>query len=436
MTEENGTLIKMLRDKSAHIAVLGMGHVGLPLAVEFAKSGLQVLGFDTNEDKIATLASGDSYIADISRAELGVIINSGFLRFTSDPIELGACNVGIICVPTPLNVYLEPDVSMIVDAAGTLARHLASPALVVLESTSYPGTTEEILLPALTAAGRRLDDDLFVAFSSERVDPGNTVYKVRDIPKLAAGVTPMSSELVIALYRQAVDQVIAPGSVRVAESAKLLENVFRAVNIALVDEVKIIFDRLGIDIWEVIESAATKPFGYTPFFPGPGVGGDCIPVDPLYLATRAKQFGLRLRFVELAQEILDEMPHYVVQQVGDLLNSRAKAVKGANILLIGVAYKANVPDLSNSPSLRVADLLVAKGAFVRYHDPHVPRATLAGRELTSEPITRTVIRQHDCVVVLTDHADVDYGLIDQYAKMVVDTRGALPGSAKRRAVRQ
>lgn len=418
------TLLNRIASRKAAVSVVGLGYVGLPLAVEFARSGFTVTGIDVNRDKVERINRGANYIGDVSSETLHALVSEGRLRASVEFEALRDSDAVSICVPTPLRKSKDPDISFIVSAVEQVARHAPRPVLIVLESTTYPGTTREVVLPLLEAAGLREGQDLFLAFSPERVDPGNPEYKTRNIPKIMGGLSPVSTEVAAALYESVVERVVQVSSAEVAEIIKLLENTFRSVNIALVNEIALICSRLGIDVWEVIDGAATKPFGYHPFYPGPGIGGHCLPVDPHYLSWKAKLVDFEPRFIDLASAVNSRMPHHVVDLIADALNDRRKSVNGAGILLLGVAYKRDVDDVRESPALEVVKLLLGKHANVRFHDPCVDRLRFEDQELRSQPLSEELLREADCAVILTDHTAFDYEQIVRLAPLVVDTRNA------------
>jgi UDP-N-acetyl-D-glucosamine dehydrogenase len=420
------------------VAIIGLGYVGLPLVVEFAAKGLQATGFEVDEQKAARINEGDSYISDVPAERIKGLVAEGRLRATTDFGALAACDAIIICVPTPLRKTKEPDISYILAAAGQIQQHLRRGQLVVLESTTYPGTTDEVLLPMFEERGLRLDEDFLLAFSPERVDPGNPQFQTHNIPKVVGGSTDDSTEAAAALYSQIVNHVHPVSSARVAEAAKLLENTFRAVNIGMANEMARLCYALGIDTWEVIRAAATKPFGFMPFYPGPGIGCHCIPLDPHYLSWKARQHGFDSRFIGLAEEVNSRMPEHVVQLVADGLNDESKAMKGARVLLLGVAYKRDIDDVRESPALSIIDRLRAKGADVRYHDPFVAEVRFddahtqgSGEPLHSVALTDDELRQSDCVVIVTDHSALDYRRVCELSRLVVDTRNALDRDLRR-----
>ena len=416
-----------LERRQARLAVIGLGYVGLPLAIEFAKAGFTVYGIDVDAGKIAQLKKGRSYVGDVASSDVAQAIRQGRFVPTTDFAVLKRADTVNICVPTPLNKTKDPDVSYIVAAADEVARHLRKGQLVILESTTYPGTTDELILPRLTARGMTVGKDFYLAFSPERVDPGNPVFQTRNIPKVVGGVTPKCTAMASLLYRQTLETVIPVSSTRVAEMVKLLENTFRSVNIGLANETALLCDRLGIDVWEVIDAAATKPFGFMPFYPGPGLGGHCIPIDPFYLSWKAKLSGFEARFIELAGQINGHMPEHVVRRVVQALNQRGRAVKGSKILLLGVSYKANIDDTRESPSLDLIELLEELGARVEYADPHVARLEFQGKKRRSVALTPAALRRFDCVVIATNHAEFDYREVLKHAPSIVDTRNALKG---------
>ncbi len=415
-------LVKRITARRARIGVIGLGYVGLPLAVEFAKEGFRVTGVDLDAKRVEGVERGRSYILDVSSEDLRRLRASGRLRATSSYDVLGSQDAILICVPTPLRKTREPDLSHILSATAEIVRRVRKGQLIVLESTTYPGTTDEVILPALQVRGLKVGKDFCLAFSPERIDPGNTTYTTRTIPKVIGGITPTCTRLATALYSCAIHRTVPVSSSKVAEMVKLLENTFRAVNIGLVNEIALICDRLGIDVWEVIEAAKTKPFGFMPFYPGPGIGGHCIPSDPMYLAWKVRVHGFEARFIELATQINAAMPAYVVEKVSGVLNGRRKSLKGSRVLLLGLAYKKDVSDLRDAPALDVARLLEERGAQVAYHDPYVPSAHLNGRHRLSTPLTPATLRRTDCVVLLTNHSRVDYGVVLRHAPVIVDTR--------------
>jgi len=430
-----GELATRIERRRARLAVIGLGYVGLPLAVEFGKAGFEVAAIDIDRERVARLARGRSYVQDVSSADLKALVKSGRLKPTTDFSVLRRADTVNICVPTPLSKQRDPDVSYIVAAGREVARYVHKGMLVVLESTTYPGTTEELILPLLQETGLKVGRDFFLAFSPERVDPGNPQFTTRNIPKVVGGTTPVCTELACRLYAQRLDRVVPVSSTQVAEMVKLLENTFRSVNIALVNELALMCSRLKIDVWEVIEAAATKPFGFMPFYPGPGLGGHCIPVDPFYLSWKARASGFEARFIELAGHVNGHMPEHAVDLVSQSLNRRGRAVKGARVLVLGVAYKAGIDDIRESPSLDIMTTLERRGAHVEYSDPHVPSLDFSGRKLRSVPITPGRIRSFDCVVIATAHREFPYSDLVRYAKGIVDTRNALKGRRSTKILR-
>jgi UDP-N-acetyl-D-glucosamine dehydrogenase len=416
-------LFSKIIERRAVVGVIGLGYVGLPLAVEFGRAGLRVIGFDLDEPRIESINSGVSYIPDVPTEMVKTLVEREKLSATTDFSRLKEADAVIICVPTPLRKTKEPDISFILAASQQVHAYLHSPQLVVLESTTYPGTTDEVLLPMLEETGLKLDSDFYLAFSPERVDPGNPQFQTHNIPKVVGGVTSMSTEIAAALYQTIVERVHKVSSARVAETTKLLENTFRSVNIGLVNEMAQLCYHLGIDSWEVIEAAATKPFGFMAFYPGPGIGGHCIPLDPHYLSWKARLHGFEARFISLAEEVNSHMPQHVVQLVQDSLNEQTKSLKGARVLVIGVAYKRDINDVRESPAIGIVDQLLRKGALVSYHDPFVPVMTLDGKEsLTGIDLTDDALETCDCAVIVTDHSKVDYARVLKLARLVIDTR--------------
>jgi len=407
------------------IAVIGLGYVGLPLALAFAEEGMETYGLDVNAEKLDQLRRGHSYVEDVPDEQ--VQRNLGHFKPVTDPAILQEVDAAIICVPTPLRKSRDPDISYIITVTEEVARHLHPGMLVVLESTSYPGTTEEVLRSRLEETGLKAGQDFFLAFSPERIDPGNKVFTIRNTPKVIGGVTPACTARAVSLYERIVEQVIPMSSAMAAELVKLLENTFRVINIGLVNELAMLCRRMGVDVWEVIEAAATKPFGFMPFYPGPGIGGHCIGIDPLYLSWRAKVFNFTTRFIELADEVNRRMPEHVVSLIADALNDQGKAIKGSNVVLLGVAYKKNVGDIRESPALEVLELLLQRGAQVTYHDPYVPRLSNNGREWESAELSAALLRRADCTVILTDHTSYDWPWVVEQTTLVVDTRNATKG---------
>jgi UDP-N-acetyl-D-glucosamine dehydrogenase len=416
------TLAEKIKTRDARVVVVGAGYVGLPLAVETAKAGFKTTAYDRARDKVDLLNRGVSYIKDVPTSVLEPLVKAGTLIGSADPDVLGEADTIIICVPTPLNKTKDPDNSFIMDAADMIAPRMKKPQLIVLESTTFPGFTREALLPRLSEGGKKPDEDFFLAFSPERVDPGNKKYFTHNTPKVIGGISKKSFEIARAMYSHFIETIVPVGSTDAAEMVKLLENTFRAVNIGLVNEVAIMCQRLGLDTWDVIQAAASKPFGFMPFYPGPGLGGHCIPIDPLYLSWKLKTLKYNARFITLADEINSSMPELVVVLVADALNDRKKAVRGSRVLVSGVAYKRDIEDVRESPALDILELLHRRGAEVAYSDPFVPSLRLVDHELKSVPIEEA--GKYDCVVIATDHSSVDYAALVDRAQLVVDTRNA------------
>lgn len=420
-------LLDRLNKRTAKVGIVGLGYVGLPLAVEFAEAGFSVIGLDVSKDKVAQINRGESYVGDIPSERLQPLVKSGKLCATTKYADLNQVDAVSICVPTPLLKTKDPDMSYVINAVDAVSKICHEGMLVVLESTTYPGTTEEVILPRLAHNGFKIGENVFVAFSPERIDPGNTRYGVRNTPKVVGGVTPDCTDVTVALYSAAVDQVMPVSSPTSAEMVKLLENTFRAVNIGLVNEMALMCDKLGVDVWEVIRAASTKPFGFMPFYPGPGLGGHCIPVDPHYLSWKLKTLNYTARFIELASEINTSMPLYVIDKVTDALNDEGKAVRGSKIVVLGVAYKRDVNDVRESPALDIIGLLEEKGAQVVYHDPYVPEIRLEGdTTMKGVPYTEQLLEFADCVVIVTDHSSIDYQDVVNHSRLVVDTRHVTP----------
>jgi UDP-N-acetyl-D-glucosamine dehydrogenase len=420
------TLKEKIDARQARIGVIGLGYVGLPLAIEFARAGFDVTGFDVDESKVSALNAARSYILDVKDHEVADLVAAGRLRATSDMSRLSGIDAVDICVPTPLRKTKDPDMSYIVAAAEQITTYLHPGMLVVLESTTYPGTTAEVLLPMFEGTGLKVGHDFFLAFSPERVDPANEKYTTRNTPKVVGGTTPACSEVAAALYGAAVDTVVPVSSTQVAEMVKLLENTFRAVNIGLVNEIALMAHRMNIDVWEVIDAARTKPFGFMPFYPGPGLGGHCIPVDPFYLSWKARQTGFECRFIELAGQINGSMPGFVVERIGEALNTRKQAINGSRVHLFGVAYKRDVSDMRESPALDILELLHRRGAVLSYTDPHVP--VLEHGDLSLRSVSEDAVGDVDCAVICTDHQVFDYPAMVTRFPLVVDTRNALKGT--------
>jgi UDP-N-acetyl-D-glucosamine dehydrogenase len=428
--------VKVLREKirsrTARTGVVGLGYVGLPLAVELAKAGFHATGIDLDARKVDSINDGRSYIPDVATADVHALHAKGLLDATTNFAVVQELDTINICVPTPLRKTKDPDMSYIVSAVEGIAKYLHPGMLIVLESTTYPGTTEEVVQPMLEAKGLKAGVDFFLAFSPERVDPGNPTFQTHNVPKVVGGFSPACSELAAELYGTAIETIVPVSSTRVAEMVKLLENTFRAVNIGLVNELALMCDRMNINVWEVVDAAKTKPFGFMAFYPGPGLGGHCIPIDPFYLSWKAKQTGFDPRFIELAGHINAGMPHYVVDKVGEALNERRKSVNGSKVLIAGVAYKRDIDDMRESPAMDVMGLLLARGAEVSYADPFVPvvhgREWSGGYDMTAVDMTRGHIAQYDCVVIVTDHRAFDYGALLDEADLIVDTRNAIKQS--------
>lgn len=418
-------LISKLNQRTATIGIVGLGYVGLPLMLRYVDVGFRVLGIDIDTDKVRCLNDGQSYIEHIPSNAIRSANAKGF-EATTDFSRASEPDVLIICVPTPLNAYREPDLSFVLTTTDSLVPHMRAGQIMSLESTTYPGTTDEELKPRLESRGFKVGEDVFLVFSPEREDPGNPNFETRTIPKVCGGTTPACQQAGIALYSAAIDKVVPVSSTRAAELTKLLENIHRAVNIGLVNEMKIIADKMGIDIHEVIRAAATKPFGFTPYYPGPGLGGHCIPIDPFYLTWKAREYGLHTRFIELAGEINSDMPHWVVSKLGDALNDRARSIKGSKVLVLGIAYKKDVDDMRESPSVELMEILRDKGADVAYSDPHVPvfpKMREHHFDLKSVPLTAESIASYDVLLLATNHKAFDYDLIQKNAKLIIDTRG-------------
>ncbi|RQO49899.1 UDP-N-acetyl-D-glucosamine 6-dehydrogenase [Pseudomonas sp. KBW05] len=417
--------IAKFANKEAVIGIVGLGYVGLPLMLRYNAIGFRVLGLDIDRVKVDKLNSGQSYIEHISADKVALARETGF-EATTDFSRASECDALILCVPTPLNKYREPDMSFVINTTNSIKPYLRAGQVVSLESTTYPGTTEEELLPRVQEGGLQVGDNIFLVYSPEREDPGNPNFETRTIPKVIGGHTPACLEVGVALYEPAIDQVVKVSSTKAAEMTKLLENIHRAVNIGLVNEMKIVADRMGIDIFEVVDAAATKPFGFTPYYPGPGLGGHCIPIDPFYLTWKAREYGLHTRFIELSGEVNKAMPEYVVNKLMEGLNEEGKALKGSKVLVLGIAYKKNVDDMRESPSVEIMELIERKGCHVAYSDPHVPvfpKMREHKFDLSSEPLTAENITRFDAVVLATDHDRFDYELIKQHAALIIDSRG-------------
>ncbi len=427
-------LREKITKKTARVGVLGLGYVGLPLAVEFARAGFAVTGIDVQQSKVDQFNRGKSYVSDVSDDVLKPLIETGRLQATTDYAVIRELDTIDICVPTPLRKTKDPDMSYVVAATDAIAEHMHAGLLVMLESTTYPGTTDELVLPKLESSGLRVGQDFFLCFSPERVDPGNRKFRTSNIPKVVGGMTPVCTELGALFYAQALETVVPVSSTRVAEMVKLLENTFRMINIGLANEMALMCDRMGIDVWEVIDAAATKPFGFMPFYPGPGLGGHCIPIDPFYLSWKSKEAGIEARFIELAGYINGRMPEFVVEKIQNALNDASKPVRGSHIHVLGAAYKRNIDDVRESPALDIILLLRRLGATVTFSDPYVEQIQIDGSCLKAQDMI-TGIDAADCVVIVTDHSAVDYGAVVERSKLIVDTRNALKGVRSEKIVR-
>jgi len=417
-------LEEKIKNKTAKLGIVGLGYVGIPLAVAFAEAGFRVLGFDVQQKRVDLVNEGKSYIADVSNERLSTTLTNGAFEATTDQNRLSEVDAICICVPTPLTKTKEPDLSYVTQESEEISKHLRPGQLVILESTTYPGTTREVVLPILQRSGLNVGSDFYLAFSPERVDPGNKKYTIKNTPKVVGGVNPESTELAELLYRQVADAVVPVSCPEVAEMTKVFENVFRSVNIALVNELAQLCERMGISVWEVIDATATKPFGYMPFYPGPGVGGHCIPLDPYYLANKAMEYDFHTRFIELAAEINEGMPYYVTLHIMEALNAQGKSLNGAKVLVLGVAYKKDVEDVRDSPSLKLIQLLKEKGAKVSYNDPFIPQIQLSQGKLDSVDLTEEYLSSADCTVIATNHSCYNLEQIVTWSKLVFDTRGA------------
>ena len=418
-------LRERIESGQAVLGVVGLGYVGLPLAVEMAKAGHRVVGIDVSAEKVALVNAGESYIPDVPTEELAKLVSAGLISATTDFSRAAETDAVAICVPTPLNETKEPDTSYMESAAKAIAPHLHADMLITLESTTYPGTTEEVIQPILESGGLKVGTDLYLAFSPERVDPGNPVFQTRNTPKVVGGVTPACTEHAVALYGRYIDTVVPVSGTRAAEMSKLLENTFRGVNIALMNELVMLCERMDINLWEVIEAAKTKPFGFMPFYPGPGLGGHCIPIDPFYLSWKAKQFDFRTEFIDLSGRINENMPYYVITRLMDAMNHQRKSLAGSKVLVLGVAYKADIDDMRESPAIRIVELLLEKEADVVYHDPYVPAFSAGGTPIPHVELTPAEVAAADVVLVITAHKNLDYAMIAREARLVLDTRNAL-----------
>ncbi len=428
-------LKKKILDKKARVGIIGLGYVGMPLAVEFAEAGFSVYGIDTNQKRINQIKKGTSYIIDIPSDIVAALVSENRLHATTKYNIIKKLDAVIICVPTPLSKTKEPDISYIIEAVKRIAKHKKKGQLIVLESTTYPGTTDEIVLPALESNGLKAGRDFFLAFSPERIDPANRNFSPRQIPKVIGGVTKEGGRLAQSLYAQVMDQVVMVSSSKIAEMAKLLENTFRSVNIGLVNELTLMCDKLGVNVWEVIEAAKTKPFGFMPFYPGPGIGGHCIKIDPLYLSWKARLHGFESKFIELADQVNSGMPEYVSNKVISALNEKNKTVKESKILVLGIAYKKDVSDTRESPALEIIRILQGHGASISYFDPYVPEILVEGKKLKSTDLNKRTLKSRDCAIIATDHTDVDYKRVVKESKLVVDTRNATRHITNKKIVR-
>ena len=434
VSAESEKLAAKITDRTAQVGIVGLGYVGLPLAVEYGKAGFRVTGIDVLPSKTTSLNNGTSYVQDVASSDVQSLVEAKRLAATTDFAAIRNLDTVNICVPTPLRKTKDPDMSYIVASCEEIAKYLHPGMLIILESTTYPGTTDELVRPILEKGGLRAGEDFFLCFSPERVDPGNPQFHTRNIPKVVGGISPACTEMGALFYRQALDHVVPVGSTQVAEMVKLLENTFRMINIGLVNEMALMCDRMGINVWEVIEAAATKPFGFMPFYPGPGLGGHCIPIDPFYLSWKTKQAGIEARFIELAGYINGQMPHFVVEKVQNALNDAAKAVRGSRIHVLGVAYKRDIDDVRESPALDIMHLLMLKGATITYSDPYVPSLELDGKTLQSQSL-EDAIAKADCSVIVTDHQTFDYAGLVRDARLIVDTRNALKKYSSPKIVR-
>ncbi len=431
------TLDQKLRDRVATIVVVGLGYVGLPLAVELGRAGYRVRGLEVDGGRVASVNAARSYIDDVADQDLADLVGRGLLTATDDAVTVADADAVLICVPTPLTRSKQPDLSFITTAVGQIVPHLHAEHLIILESTTYPGTTTEVVRPILERSGLVAGEDFYLAFSPERLDPGNRQRAIHTVPKIVGGLTRRCGELACLLYGAVTGRVVSVSSPTVAEMVKVYENVFRNVNIALVNELTLLCERMGLDVWEIIDAAATKPYGFMPFYPGPGVGGHCIPVDPYYLAAKAREYDFHVRFIELAAAVNDNMPYYVVARAMTALEARGRTLSGARTLVLGLAYKKDISDARESPSLKIMELLEKRGAEVMYHDPNVPQITLVnpGGTLTSTPLTEEMLSSIDCVIIATDHSAVDYARVVARAPLVLDTRNVLRGYTSPHVVR-
>lgn len=429
------SLAERITSKSARVGIIGMGYVGLPLAVAITEAGFTVTGIDVDKEKALMINKGESYIPDVASSAIKNAVDAGIFSATTDFSVLRDCDIVSICVPTPLSEMREPDITYVRAATTEVATYLRPGQLVILESTTYPGTTEEIVRPMLEESGLTVGKDFYLAFSPERVDPGNERYGINNTPKVVGGTTQICTELATSFYSQFVEKVVSVSSTQAAEMTKLLENIFRCVNIALVNELMLLCDRMNINIWEVIDAASSKPFGFMPFFPGPGLGGHCIPIDPFYLSWKARQYDFHTEFIELAGKTNENIPYYVVTKVGEALNSHEKSIKGSKILVLGLAYKKDIGDTRESPALKIIALLENLGAKIAYHDPYAAREFIGTKTYTSVDLTPEVVTESDCVLIVTDHSVVDYQMVADNAGLIVDTRNKLKEYAGNHIVR-
>lgn len=421
------TLKEKLQAKTAVYGVVGLGYVGLPLLVEMASSGHKVIGFDVMADRVAQINAGESFIQDVPSQKLKEVVDAGLLEATTDFARAAEADCITICVPTPLNDMKEPDTSYMVSATSSIAPHITPETLVTLESTTYPGTTDEVLKPILESSGLKVGQDIYLAYSPERVDPGNPHFQTKNTPKVVGGHDEKSTEIAVMFYESFLDEIVPVGSTRAAEMSKLLENIFRCVNIALVNELAQLADRMDVNIWEVVDAAKTKPFGFMPFYPGPGLGGHCIPIDPIYLSWKAREFDFRTEFIDLAGRVNDQMPYYVIDRLMEALNSHGKALSRSRVLILGIAYKGDINDLRESPAIKIMGHLEGMVGEMVYHDPHVPTFRQGNIDLASVELTQEEIEAADVVLLLTNHSDVDYEMLVKHATLILDTRNALKG---------
>ncbi len=425
------SLSEKIKSKEAKVGIIGLGYVGLPLAIAVAEAGFQTTGVDQNSKKVALINSAKSYIEDIDGPILKELVAAGKISATDDFASLGSQDVICICVPTPLGPSQEPDISAITSSAEQISKYLKNESLVILESTTYPGTTEEVILPILKQSGLKEDQDFFLGFAPERVDPGNEKFSLKNTPKIVSATGKEGKELTTLFYEQICDEVICLSSPKTAEMTKLLENIFRCVNIALVNELMMLCDRMGINIWEVVEAASTKPFGFMPFYPGPGLGGHCIPVDPFYLSWKAREHDFHTEFIELAGKINERMPYYVVSKIAEALNKDRKSINGSKILILGVAYKRDISDTRESPAIKIIELLAKEGADVVYHDPYVEELRVKDMIFRSQSLTKEMLAGSDCAAIITDHLSVDYQKLTEYSNRIVDLRNVLPSVTRK-----